>query len=76
MCESISVEKGKGCGPVIVSFQRDNSIRATEVIIVNTDRNGEEGQGMRIICNDNGDINGGVNLIDGVDIIGSAEMRG
>ena len=75
MCESIEVQKGDGLGPIHVLFERDQSIRATEVIIVNHDRNGEEGQGLRVICNDSGTIRGGVTLIEGVDIVGTAEQR-
>ncbi len=75
MCESIEVSKGEGLGSILVSFQRDNSIRATEVTIVNNDREGQEKQGMRVICNDTGNIRGGVNLIEGVDIIGTAEQQ-
>ena len=75
MCESVEIPKGEGRGPILVTFQRDNSIRATEIIIGNTDRDGEEGQGMRVICQDSGNIRGGVDLIEGVDIVGTAEQR-
>lgn len=76
MCESISIPKGQGLGPILVEFQRDASMRLTEIVIINTGRDGQERQGMKVICKDNGDIKGGLNLIEGVDIIGAAEMRG
>lgn len=68
MCEQVRV-----CN-ITVAFQRDESVRVTEIIIVNHDDKGEELQGMRVICLDDGTIRGGVNLIDGVDIIGVAKM--
>lgn len=70
MCERIEV------GRISVAFQRDESVRVTEVIIINHNDEGQEMQGMRVICNDDGFIAGGVCLYQGVDIVGHAEMRG
>ena len=76
MCQALTVPKGELHGSIFIEVQRDPSMRLTEVIIVNTDRDGQERQGMGVICKDNGDIKGGVNLVEGVDILGATEMRG
>ena len=57
---------------ITVEFQRDASLRVTEVVIVNHNHAGNERQGVRFMCHDNGDITmlgGPVNLIEGVDIL-------
>ncbi len=72
MCETID-HRRVGTGTSIkVYFERDASLRATEVIVVNEDREGEERQAVKMIAADNGKfikVGGAVDLIDGVDIV-------
>ena len=70
VCDQIEV------GNLKLGFTRDESMRITEIIIINHDEDGEEGHGMRVICRDDGFILGGVALYRGVDIVGHAEMQG
>ena len=76
MCDRFEVPGSELRGPIAVEFNRDASMRQTELIVINFDREGNEGQGMKVICKDNGDIRGGVTLIEGLDIVGHAEMQG
>ncbi len=57
---------------ISIAFERDASIRAVEIIVINYDRAGNECQAIRMIAQDNGKfykVSGAVDLIDGVDII-------
>lgn len=79
MCKRIEYKAGQyGC--ISIGIEEDVSQRVTEVVIVNTKPfqgiNAEEGQGIRVICRADGTIVGGVDLIEGVDILGHAEMKG
>lgn len=63
----------KGVRPpsIDVEFERDASLRGTEVVIVNYNRGGVECQGLQMLCTDNGKIlwvRGPVDLVEGVDI--------
>lgn len=69
MCKLVEIVRDAVPSNITIEFERDAAIRATSVFIINRKRNGEEGQGMRIICLDNGEVSGGVNLMEGVDII-------
>ena len=70
VCDQVEV------GSIKLGFTRDESFRITEIIIINHDSDGDEVDGMRVVCHDSGAIAGGVSLIEGVDIVGHAEMRG
>ena len=42
---------------ISIEFERDASLRACEVLIINSNvRNGEEGEGVMLRCHDNGKI--------------------
>ena len=71
MCDTIDHRRGATGKSILVEFERDASIRATEVLVINQDRDGHERQGVRLICNDNGTMTiGKVNdMQDGVDIV-------
>ena len=76
MCETRVYQAAIGASLIVVATQRDESLRMTEVVIINHNWLGMECQGMRVWCNDDGTIRGGVNLIHGVDMTCFAEMRG
>ena len=69
MCEPIK-EKN-----IHVEFVRCAELRATEVVIINHDLEGEEKQGLVMWCYDNGDIRGlggaplGHYLVDGARVV-------
>ncbi len=70
MCETIEHRRQVGKN-ILIEFQRDLSLRATEVIIINQDRDGRECQGVKLICYDSGkiEVSKAINTIDGVDIL-------
>ena len=51
MCAAINPPKN-----IFVAFERDTARRLTEVQIINSDRDGNEVQGVIINCQDNGEI--------------------
>ena len=71
MCDTIDHRRGATGKSILVEFERDASIRATEVLVINQDRDGNEVQGVRLICGDSGKIVVGKvnNMVEGVDII-------
>lgn len=75
MCESFEAAGSALRGKITVEFNRDASMRLTEIVIVNFDREGDERQGTIVWCYDNGTIRGGVDLHEGVDLVGVAEVR-
>ena len=70
MCETIDHRRQVGKN-ILVEFEREASIRATEVFVIIRDLNGNECQGVRLICHDNGKmIIGRVNdIMEGGDIV-------
>ncbi len=70
MCEKLEFRK------ISVEFQRNESLRLTEVVIINRNWLGYEEQGTKVWCYDGGRIRGGVTLIEGVDLVDVAEIRG
>ena len=70
MCETIDHRRQVGKN-ILIEFERDPSLRATEVLVINQDRNGRECQGVKITCYDNGKmVVSRVNdIIEGVDIV-------
>jgi len=72
MCETIDHRRGATGTSIKVYFERDASLRATEVIVVNQDREGNERQAVKMIAQDSGKflgVSGAVDLVDGVDIV-------
>ena len=67
MCEIVEIGlKGRNKN-ITIEYERDASLRATEIIIVN---NGQKGEyGLRLTCLDTGEIRGGYELTDGTDIV-------
>lgn len=71
MCQMVKIEKNAIPSNIIIEFQRDASIRAIEILIINKDRDGVECQGIKLIATDNGKImyvSEPQDLVDGVDI--------
>ena len=71
MCRMVKISRDAVPSSIDIEFERDASLRATEVLIVNHKRNGDEGQAITLLCSDNGDIRVGKaqDLTAGVDII-------
>ena len=71
MCKMVEIQRGAIPSNITIEFQRDTSSRVMEVVIVNRDQVGEEKQGIKLLCFDNGKIksNGPVNILEGVDIL-------
>ena len=69
MCKLVEITRDAVPSNISIEFERDPSLRATEVLIINRGPNNREEYGMKIICYDNGKIEPGIKLIDGVDII-------
>ena len=67
MCRLIKYERDVVPENITVHFERDASMRATEVTIINTGNKGE--YGITAICLDSGIIVNGHELKDGVDLV-------
>lgn len=63
MCDRI--ERGQ----ITVEFERRAGLRATEVIVINRDRDGNDNMGVSLLCYDDGDMKGGFKLTDKVTIL-------
>ena len=72
MCQVMDIQRGAVPSNISIELERDASIRAVEIIVINRDRNGNEVQAVKMIAQDNGKfyrVSGAVDLIDGVDIV-------
>ena len=72
MCEMVEINRGAVPSNISIEFERDASIRAVEIIVINHDRYGNEVQAVKMIAQDSGKfyrVSGAVDCIDGVDII-------
>ena len=72
MCQILEATRGAVPSNIVVAFERDASLRAVEIIVINKDRNGNEKQAVKMIASDNGTfykVGKAVDLIDGVDIV-------
>lgn len=71
MCQLVQIKRDAVPSNIEIHFERDPSLRATEVIIINQDREGNERQAVKLIAQDNGNfmkVGQAVDLIDGVDV--------
>ena len=72
MCKVVRVGVGEHPDHISIEFERDPSLRACEVVVVNRSaKTGEERQAVKLICYDNGEIKAGriADLVDGVDVL-------
>ena len=72
MCQLIEIKRGAVPSNIVIEFERDASLRAVEIIVINKDRAGNEKQAVKMIAQDNGTfykVSKAVDLIDGVDIL-------
>jgi hypothetical protein len=72
MCQLIEIKKGAVPSNIAIVFERDASLRAIEIIVINKDRSGNERQAVKMIASDDGTfiaVSKATDLIDGVDII-------
>ncbi len=72
MCKIVEVERGATPSNIEIHFERDASLRAVEIIVINKDRAGVERQAVKMIAQDNGmfiAVSKAVDIIDGVDIV-------
>ena len=72
MCDTIDHRRAGTGTSIKVEFERDPSLRATEIIVINQGRDGVDRQAVKMIAADNGTfiaVSKAVDLIDGVDIV-------
>ena len=72
MCQLVGIERDAVPSNISIEFERDASIRAVEIIVINRDRHGNEVQAVKMIAQDSGKfyrVSGAVDLIDSVDIV-------
>ena len=72
MCDTIDHRRATTGTSITVEFERDPSLRATEIIVINHDREGNECEAVKMIAQDNGKfmkVSGAVKLVEGVDIV-------
>ena len=76
MCDIIEIGVGERKKNISIEYQRDPSLRTTELVIINRSPKGEE-TGMLLICYDNGKIaySTPAKLIEGVDIVGPMRLH-
>ena len=78
MCKVMEIQRGAVPSNIAIEFERDASLRAVEIIIINHDRDGEERQAVKLIAQDNGTfyaVSEAVDLVDGVDIVPLVQTR-
>lgn len=72
MCETIDHRRESTKQSIVVEFERDPSLRATEIIVINKDRKGNDKQAVKLIASDSGNfmaVGKATDLIDGVDLV-------
>ncbi len=72
MCQLVEIKRDAVPSNIKIHFERDASLRAVEIIVINHDREGNECQAVKMIAQDSGKfykVSGAVDLIDGVDIV-------
>ena len=72
MCDIVEIGRGSVPSNIVIEFERDASLRAIEIIVINKDRGGNECQAVKMIAQDSGKfyrVSGVIDLIDGVDIV-------
>lgn len=71
MCKMIKIQRDVVPDNIDIEFERDASLQATEIVVINKNLRGDE-WGVKLICFDNGMIKQYTEpraLTDGVDII-------
>lgn len=72
MCQLVEIKRDAVPSNIVIEFERDASLRAVEIIVINKDRSGNERQAVKMIAQDNGTfiaVSKAMNLTDGVDIV-------
>ena len=72
MCQLVEIQRDSVPNNIEIFFERDASLRAVEIIVINKDRAGNECEAVKMIASDNGTfykVSKAVDLIDGVDIV-------
>ena len=72
MCQLVKIQRDSVPSNIEIYFERDTSLRAVEIIVINKDRKGNECEAVKMIASDNGTfykVGQAVDLIDGVDIV-------
>ena len=72
MCKVLEIQRDAVPSNIAIEFERDASIRGVEIIIINHDRDGNEGEGVKLIAQDNGTfkyVGRPQTLRDGVDVV-------
>ena len=72
MCQLVEIQRNSTPSNIEIFFERDASLRAVEIVVINKDRAGEECEAVKMIASDNGtfyEVGKAVKLVDGVDIV-------
>ena len=72
MCRFIEIQRDAVPSNITIEFERNASIRGTEVLVVNRNRAGEDVDAVKVLCFDNGKIGqivGPGDLMHGGDLI-------
>jgi hypothetical protein len=72
MCQFVEIKKDAVPSNIGIEFERDASLRAVEMVVINHDRDGAERQAVKLILEDSGKITYAgkpQDLRDGVDIV-------
>lgn len=72
MCQLVEIQKGAVPSNIAIEFERDASLRAVEIVIINKGRDGVERQAVKLIAQDSGKfiyVSEPADLIDGVDVV-------
>ncbi len=78
MCKVMEIQRGAVPSNIRIEFERDASMRAVEILVINLDRDGEERQAVKLIAQDSGRfyaVSEPVDVRDGVDIVARACKR-
>ncbi len=54
MCQLVEIDRGAVPSNIEIFFERDASLRAMEIIVINKDREGNECEAVKMIASDNG----------------------
>ena len=72
MCKMVEIQRDTVPSNIGIEFERDASLRAVEIVIINKYRAGNERQAVKLIAADNGmfiKVSQAVDICTGVDIL-------
>ena len=72
MCHLVEIKRDAVPSNIRIEFERDASLRAVEILVINHDHNGNEVQAVNMIAQDSGKfyrVSGAIDMIDGIDVV-------